>query len=232
METSWYGKIAKSLVVFGSGIALTACAVAAFRYWKRKDSKSIDEGFEDVSKLEESPEKKILVLGLENAGKSSVLAQVTSGTSKNQDVKPTEGFNVTCLQSGGISLNIWEIGGSEGVRKYWGNFLQDTDLLVFVVDAADMHNLSLAVKEIKTVLGDERLAGVPILVLANKQDQAGAMSPEEVTGALDLSSIPASKHKARVLGTQAPPNSPTIHPSIKEVEHALLALSADNRVNH
>jgi len=51
METSWCGKIAKSLVIFGSGIALTACAVAAFRYWKRKDSKSIDEGFEDVSKV-------------------------------------------------------------------------------------------------------------------------------------------------------------------------------------
>ena len=61
------------------------------------------------------------------------------------------------------------VGGSEVVRKYWGNFLQDTDLLVFVVDAADMHNLSLAVKEIKTLLGDDRLAGVPILVLANKQ---------------------------------------------------------------
>ena len=58
--------------------------------------------------MEESPEKKILVLGLENAGKTSILAQVTSGTSKNQDVKPTEGFNVTCLQSGGMSLNIWE----------------------------------------------------------------------------------------------------------------------------
>lgn len=51
METSWYGKIVRSLVIFGSGIALTACAVAAFRYWKRKDLKSIDEGFEDVSKV-------------------------------------------------------------------------------------------------------------------------------------------------------------------------------------
>jgi hypothetical protein len=51
MEASWFGKIAKSLVIFGSGIALTACAYAAFRYWKRKDLKSIDEGFEDVSKV-------------------------------------------------------------------------------------------------------------------------------------------------------------------------------------
>jgi hypothetical protein len=64
------------------------------------------------------------------------------------------------------------------------------------------------------------------------QDQPSAMSPEEVAGALDISSIPASKHKARVLGTQAPPNTPTVHPSIKELEHALLALSADNKVNH
>jgi uncharacterized membrane protein YebE (DUF533 family) len=51
MEPSCCGKVAKSLVIFGSGIALTACAYAAFRYWKRKDSKSIDEGFEDVSKV-------------------------------------------------------------------------------------------------------------------------------------------------------------------------------------
>jgi GTPase SAR1 family protein len=61
------------------------------------------------------------------------------------------------------------VGGSESVRKYWGNFLQDTDLLVFVVDASDPHNLSVAIKEVKTLLGDDRLAGVPILVLANKQ---------------------------------------------------------------
>jgi hypothetical protein len=58
------------------------------------------------------------------------------------------------------------------------------------------------------------------------------MPPEEVADALDISSIPASKHKTRVLGTQAPPNSPTRHQSIKEVEQALLVLSADSKVNH
>ncbi|XP_069705009.1 uncharacterized protein [Periplaneta americana] len=228
MEASWSGKIAKSLVIFGSGIALSACAYAVFRYWKKRESKSIDEGFEDVMRLEENPEKRILVLGLESAGKSTILAQVTSGSCKNHDVRPTEGFNVTCLHNGGISLNIWEIGGGESVRKYWGNFLQDTDLLVFVVDASDAHNLSLAVKEVKTLLGDERLTRVPVLVLANKQDRPNAMSPEEVADALDLGSIPSSKHKVRVLGTQCPPSSQIRHPSIAEVEHALVVMSADN----
>jgi hypothetical protein len=64
------------------------------------------------------------------------------------------------------------------------------------------------------------------------QDQSGAMSPEEVADALDISSIPASKHKVRVLGTQVPPNSLAKHPSITELERVLLVLSADNKVNH
>jgi len=40
---------------------------------------------------------------------------------------------------------------------------------VFVVDASNSSNLSLVVSEIKSLLGDARLASVPILVLANKQ---------------------------------------------------------------
>ncbi|XP_067000987.2 uncharacterized protein [Anabrus simplex] len=227
MESSWCGKL-KSLIIIGSGVTLGACAYAVYRYWKKRESKSIDEGFEDVSRLEENPERRILVLGLEKSGKSTILSQVTSGKCKNEEIKPTEGFNVTCLNNGGISLNIWEIGGGENFRRYWNNFLQDTDLLVFVVDASDTHNLSHAVTEVKTLLGDDRLSHVPVLVLANKQDIAGALRPDEVADALDLGSIPPSKHKVKVLGTQAPPHASTRHQSIAEVEHALLIMSNDN----
>jgi len=40
---------------------------------------------------------------------------------------------------------------------------------VFVVDASNNSNLSVVVSEIKSLLGDARLASVPILVVANKQ---------------------------------------------------------------
>lgn len=40
---------------------------------------------------------------------------------------------------------------------------------MFVVDASNNSNLSVVVSEIKSLLGDARLASVPILVLANKQ---------------------------------------------------------------
>lgn len=67
------------------------------------------------------------------------------------------------------SLFLFVVGGKESVRRYWAKFFQDTDILVFVVDASNNSNLSVVVSEIKSLLGDARLASVPILVLANKQ---------------------------------------------------------------
>lgn len=64
---------------------------------------------------------------------------------------------------------LFLVGGKESVRRYWAKFFQDTDILVFVVDASNNSNLSVVVSEIKSLLGDARLASVPILVLANKQ---------------------------------------------------------------
>jgi len=61
--------------------------------------------------------------------------------------------------------------GGDSVREQWTNYTQDTDLLVFVVDASNVETLPLAGSELKRILGDERLARVPLLVLANKQVQ-------------------------------------------------------------
>ncbi|XP_049776325.1 uncharacterized protein LOC126166016 [Schistocerca cancellata] len=225
MASNWSSPI-RGLVVVGSSVAVCGCAYLIYRYWKQRDARSIDEGFEDVSRLEDNPERRVLVLGLNNSGKSTLLNQVTTGSTDAKTVKPTEGFRVTSLQNKDVSLNIWEIGGGPNVRPYWSNFLQDTDLLVFVVDAADDHNLPLAFRELKSLLGDERLAHVPLLVLANKQDLPNAKNSEEIADILDLNSIPASKHKVRVVGTTAIPSTEIArHPSILEVQQALFSMT-------
>lgn len=61
------------------------------------------------------------------------------------------------------------VGGSDATRKYWTAFLQDTDLLLFVVDASDINKLSSAASILKQLLSDARMDDVPILVVANKQ---------------------------------------------------------------
>ena len=49
----------------------------------------------------------MLVLGLDNSGKSSILQVIASHDGHNIP-EPTEGFNVMCLQGQDTTLNVWE----------------------------------------------------------------------------------------------------------------------------
>lgn len=199
-----------------------ACAGAyvAYRYWKKRLLKTIDEGFEEVSKMDDTNERRILLLGLEGSGKTSLMNQATASNSDGVSYvvppTPTHGFAVYRLGNGQYTYNVWEIGGAEDTKQYWNNFLQDTDLLLFMVDASsDLHKLSVAVSTFKQLLGDSRIDNVPILVLANKQDAPNALRPEKITEALDLISISPSKHKIEVIGCQTRP-LPDLPPGTKE----------------
>lgn len=55
------------------------------------------------------------------------------------------------------------------MRKYWSNFIQDTNVLVFVVDSHEEERFSEAFDELHKVLADERLGKIPIVVVAAKQ---------------------------------------------------------------
>lgn len=61
------------------------------------------------------------------------------------------------------------VGGSNATRKYWSSFIQDTCVLMYVVDSADEKRLPEAFSELHRILGDERLNRVPIVIVANKQ---------------------------------------------------------------
>ncbi len=55
----------------------------------------------------EDAERKVLVLGLDGAGKSCILAALGK-QDKPHDSKPTDGFNVMCIETDKHALNIWE----------------------------------------------------------------------------------------------------------------------------
>jgi ADP-ribosylation factor-like protein 3 len=61
------------------------------------------------------------------------------------------------------------VGGAPSVRKYWSTFIQDTRILMYVVDSADEKRLPESFDELHRLLGDERLSHVPIIIVANKQ---------------------------------------------------------------
>ncbi|XP_059187316.1 ADP-ribosylation factor-like protein 14 isoform X2 [Centropristis striata] len=128
----------------------------------------------------------VLMLGLDGAGKTTLLYRLKY----NESVMtvPTVGFNVETLETDRSSpgLTVWDVGGQKKMRPHWRHHYVDTAGLVFVVDSWDQRRQEEARKELHRVLRYECLRGVPLVVLANKQDLQGALSPETLCLTLDL----------------------------------------------
>ncbi|XP_061776058.1 ADP-ribosylation factor-like protein 14 [Nerophis ophidion] len=136
-------------------------------------------------------EIRVLLLGLDNAGKSTVLYKLKHRSAFS--TVPTVGFNVEMLdvkrQRKNIALTVWDVGGQAEMRRHWGGYHQDTAAVVFVVDSADRQRLDEARKELEKTLRSEHLRERPLLLLANKQDVAGAMTVTELKDAFNLKRI-------------------------------------------
>ena len=85
-----------------------------------------------------------------------------------------------------VSFTVWDIGGQDRIRPLWRFYFQNTQGLVFVVDASDRERVPEARDELARVLQESELADARVLVLANKQDLPHAMSIAELSDALGL----------------------------------------------
>nr|VZI45409.1 unnamed protein product [Spirometra erinaceieuropaei] len=142
-----------------------------------------------LRKLKARPDReiRILSLGLDNAGKTTILKQLASEDIAH--VSPTQGFNVKSVVSQGFKLNVWDIGGQRKIRPYWRNYYDNTDVLIYVIDSSDDARFEETGEELFELLKDEKLKGVPLLVLANKQDLVNAASADGLSEGLGLTSI-------------------------------------------
>ncbi|CAG9569484.1 unnamed protein product [Danaus chrysippus] len=139
-----------------------------------------------LKKLRSHPDKelRLLLLGLDNAGKTTLLRQLASEDVSH--VTPTAGFNIKSVLSNGFKLNVWDIGGQRKIRPYWRNYFENTDILIYVVDCSDHVRLEETSQELAELLQDDKLRGVPLLVYANKQDLATALPASDVATHLGL----------------------------------------------
>ncbi|XP_028316069.1 ADP-ribosylation factor-like protein 9 isoform X4 [Gouania willdenowi] len=134
----------------------------------------------------DSEGSQVLVLGLDGAGKTSLLHCLSTGI-LDQDMKPTEGFNAVSINRDGLHIEFLEIGGKEELRQYWQRYLSKALLLVFVVDASDPQRFTVARKHLEVLLTSR--PRLPLMVLANKQDIPSALSITDVHDDLSLSEV-------------------------------------------
>ena len=132
-------------------------------------------------------EARLLVLGLDNSGKTTILKKLSE--EEIQHVAPTQGFNIKSLSHGDFKLNVWDIGGQKSIRPYWRNYFDSTDALIYVIDSSDRRRMEETGVELNQLLDEEKLAGIPLLIFANKQDLLNALSAQEITTGLNLHAI-------------------------------------------
>ncbi|XP_040583973.1 ADP-ribosylation factor-like protein 1 [Lepeophtheirus salmonis] len=134
-----------------------------------------------------SKEIRILILGLDGAGKTTLLYRLQVGEVVN--TIPTIGFNVEQVVYDNIKFQVWDLGGQTSIRPYWRCYYSNTDAIIYVVDSADRERIGISKEELLSMLEEEELQDAILVVMANKQDIAGAMTPTEVHTSLGLTSL-------------------------------------------
>ena len=130
---------------------------------------------------------RILMVGLDAAGKTTILYKLKLG--EIVTTIPTIGFNVETVEYKNISFTVWDVGGQDKIRPLWRHYYQNTQGLIFVVDSNDKDRVGEAHDELHRMLSEDELREAIVLVFANKQDLPNAMSVAEVTDKLGLHSL-------------------------------------------
>eukprot|EP00126_Sphaerothecum_destruens_P007636 Sdes_comp19926_c0_seq1m12364 len=132
-------------------------------------------------------ELRVLILGLDGAGKTTILYRLQVG--EVVSTIPTIGFNVETVQYKNLKFQVWDLGGQTSIRPYWRCYYSNTDAVIYVVDSADRERMSISKTELVSMLEEEELKNALLMVFANKQDIPGSMKPSEVSISLGLSAL-------------------------------------------
>lgn len=129
----------------------------------------------------------VLVLGLDNAGKTTFLERVKHQCNPQykmtpaERVLPTLGQNVASVTpSPGVVLKFWDVGGQDTLRDMWPEYYASAHAVVFVIDSNDLARMDECRKVLMAVVGDDAVEGAQFLVLANKSDLPHALDLVEI----------------------------------------------------
>jgi len=117
---------------------------------------------------------KILLLGLDNAGKTTLLHMLRDNRLVQH--KPTRNPTSEDLTMGNINFRTYDLGGHREARRLWKDYFGSVDAIVYLVDATDVQRAQESKSELSVLLTDADLRHTPVVVLGNKIDVDTAMS--------------------------------------------------------
>lgn len=145
---------------------------------------SISSIFQRVLSNFGNKERKIVMIGLDAAGKTTILYKLRLG--EVVTTIPTIGFNVETVQYKNVSFTVWDIGGQTKIRPLWRHYYNNVDCVIFVIDGADRERVAEAREELDSMLDTPELRESALLIYNNKQDMPNAISTTELIDQLNL----------------------------------------------
>ena len=136
------------------------------------------------------PEKKMIVLGLDGSGKTTIMYKLSPEVPTTIPGIGTveETYNVKSKNCH-LRFLVCDVPGSERVRGLWRHYLQGTAGIIYVVDSADVGRLEEAGLALLGFINEENIHSLPILIFANKQDLPGALQEDEVATRMNCAQL-------------------------------------------
>ena len=133
----------------------------------------------------------VIVIGLDNSGKSTIVNKLKPEESKRHDIVPTIGFNVEKFVTKALSFTAFDMSGQGRYRNLWEHYYRECHGIIFVLDSGDKLRMSVAKDELNMLLSHVDIVNkrIPILFFANKMDLRDALSSVKCSSMLELERI-------------------------------------------
>ncbi|TPX57944.1 hypothetical protein SpCBS45565_g06599 [Spizellomyces sp. 'palustris'] len=119
----------------------------------------------------------VIILGLDNAGKT--------------------------VEINSTRLNFWDLGGQRELHSIWEKYYSECHAIVFVVDATDKERIEEVKETFESVITNDTVEGVPVLMLANKQDVPSALKVHEIKEIFNPIALRLGARDSKVLPVSA-----------------------------
>ncbi|CAO3636134.1 unnamed protein product [Cunninghamella echinulata] len=153
-------------------------------------------------------EYNVLIIGLDNAGKTTLLERIKSlfsgitGLSPDK-IAPTVGLNIGRIEVNSSRIKFWDLGGQRDLQTIWERYYSECHAIVFVVDSTDSRRLEECKDTFETLITNDLVEGVPILMLANKQDVSNSLRVEDIKEVFNKIAVKLGARDSRVLPVSA-----------------------------
>jgi ADP-ribosylation factor-like protein 6 len=142
---------------------------------------------------------RIVVVGLDNAGKSTIIERIKPAKAQMTEVVPTVGFKVEEFSKNNLNFTVFDMSGQSKYRELWGHYYKEVEAIIFVIDSTDKVRMAVVKEEIEVMLHHPDVQGspAPLLFYANKMDAAEALSVHECMSILGLEDM--TKHSWQIV---------------------------------